>query len=111
MVYGDAYVIDDNDAVVAELKGVKFNERALIYSALNMPQASVLWRRELFSRVGGVDVTLTYAMDDDLWWRFLQEGARFVYLPGVLSNFRRHPDSKTVRHTGRVVLRNGRILA
>ena len=97
VVYGDAHLIDADDIIIREVKGVRFSRRAAIYGSINLPQASVLWRQQLFSKVGPLDVTLEYSMDDELWLRFLREGARFVYLPGTLSNFRRHSGSKTIR--------------
>ena len=100
VVHGDANLIDENDAIIDQVKGVKFSKRALMYGSINLPQSSILWLRQLHARVGELDIDLNYAMDTDLWIRFVQAGARFVYLPGCLSNQRLHSGSKLVKETG-----------
>ena len=97
VVYGDAYIVDEEDQVIEPLKSVRFSRRAAVYGGLNLTQPSMFWRRDLFLRVGPLDISLYYGMDDDLWLRFLQHDAKFVYLPSPLSRSRQHPESKTVK--------------
>ncbi len=52
-------------------------------------QESTFWRRDLWERVGGLDDTLDYAGDFDLWFRFYQQDRLFL-LDCLLGAFRVH---------------------
>lgn len=97
VVYGDCLIIDESDKVIERLKSVRFNRRAVIYGGINLAQPSMFWRRDLFLSLGQLDVSLYYGLDDDLWHRFIEHGAKFVYLPRLLSRSRQHPESKTTK--------------
>lgn len=56
---------------------------------------SSFFRRELFERVGGFDVSLRYCMDTDLWCRFREADFWFEKLDGYIWGFREHSDSTT----------------
>lgn len=58
-------------------------------------QPSALIRKAAYDRAGGLDASLTSIMDYDLWLRLSDTGARFVRVPGVISRYRIHRDSKT----------------
>ncbi len=64
-------------------------------NGLVIPQPSVFWRRSLTERVGLLDESLHYAMDFDLWCRFVAAGARPRLLDVELSDYRLHPTSKS----------------
>ena len=56
---------------------------------------SSFFRRELFERVGGLDVNLRYCMDTDLWCRFREAGAWFKKTGSYVWGFREHELSTT----------------
>lgn len=56
---------------------------------------SSFFRRSLFERAGGLDVSLRYSMDTDLWCRFRQLGAWYRKVPRYLWGFRVHAGSRT----------------
>lgn len=58
-------------------------------------QPETFFTRALFERVGGLDATLHYAMDYDLWLRFAQAGARVEVVGWPFAFFRRHAAQKT----------------
>jgi GT2 family glycosyltransferase len=58
-------------------------------------QPSCFYRRRLLERVGAVREDLHYAMDWDLWCRFLDAGARFHFLDRPLAAMRIHQSAKT----------------
>jgi GT2 family glycosyltransferase len=63
-------------------------------------QPCTFFTRESYLRAGGLDTTLHYVMDYDLYCRILaMTGVRVAYLPHPLSAFRRHEGSKT--HTAK----------
>ena len=57
-------------------------------------QPASFWRREAYLAAGGLDSTLRYAMDYDLYLR-LAERKPFGHLDEMLACFRVHPSSKT----------------
>jgi glycosyltransferase involved in cell wall biosynthesis len=82
-----------------------------------MAQPSVFFRADAYQRAGGVDRTLGFCMDYDLWARLAVAGAKFVRVPADLSGNRWYEETKTasqyvellaevvkvqVRHFGRV---------
>ena len=71
----------------------------LLPGALHVNGPSSFFRRGLFNRVGGFDVSLRYCMDWDLWIRFMRAGARFVWIPHYLWAWRNHDGSKTSSNT------------
>ena len=95
VVYGDAYIIDEDDRARSELKDVAFSRRALEYGCVNIQQASTFWRREPFFELGMLDADLQFAMDNDLFLRLAGAGAKFVHIPAALSNYRQHSGAKT----------------
>jgi glycosyltransferase involved in cell wall biosynthesis len=56
---------------------------------------SSFFRRELFEKSGGFDVSLKYAMDVDLWCKFRKMGYWYKKLPDFVWGFRLHEGSKT----------------
>ena len=57
---------------------------------------SAFFRRELWERIGGLDTSLKYVMDIDLWTRWAKAGERFDSLMCQVWGFRMHDGSKTM---------------
>jgi glycosyltransferase involved in cell wall biosynthesis len=58
-------------------------------------QPSVFFRKSAYERVGGIDRTLKFCMDYDLWVRLALAGCRFVSCPADLSGNRWYETTKT----------------
>jgi glycosyltransferase involved in cell wall biosynthesis len=58
-------------------------------------QQGVFWRRNLWDAAGGVDETLQYCFDYDLWLKFVRVQPFAHWIDQHLANFRIHPGSKT----------------
>lgn len=56
---------------------------------------SSFFRRELFEKSGGFDVSLNYVMDVDLWCKFRKMGHWYKKIPDFVWGFRLHDGSKT----------------
>lgn len=93
-VYGDYELIDAQDNVIAHKRQPEFNLGVVKYAFLTIPQMSAFWTRNLYLRSGGVDPSLRFAMDYDLFVKLGSLSAA-VHLPGVIGRFRIHKDSKT----------------
>jgi glycosyltransferase involved in cell wall biosynthesis len=95
-VYGDAYLIDEQDRIVKSKREIPFNWFIWRYDYNYIPQPSTFWRSDLFQQVGGIDESLRVCMDGDLWARF-SEVAAIDHVPTILSRMRLQKDQKTQR--------------
>jgi glycosyltransferase involved in cell wall biosynthesis len=92
-VHGDRAVIDGEGRVTGRRALPGHSSRWLNRFPWTH-QETACWRRELYERTGGVDRSLRFAMDYDLFSRFLESG-RCAHLRGPLAAFRWHAASKT----------------
>ena len=96
LIFGDDFYIDEDGHVLNFSRGyVRDLRRALLYGAWTPLQDACFWRRELYERVGGLDGSIRYAADYDLFLRMSQAG-RCIYVPEAFSAFRRHPGQKSI---------------
>ncbi len=93
-VYSHRVVIDEHDRVVSSWL-LPPHSNYLILRWDFVPQETCFWRRSLFERAGNVDPSMTFALDYDLFVRYMKAG-RFARLNTFLGAFRRHGSSKTV---------------
>ena len=94
LMYGNADYIDAAGAVIGSYRTEAFDLDKLA-SANIICQPAAFFRRNAFEAVGGLDGTLTFAMDFDLWIRI---GRRFPcrHVPRLLATYRLHETSKTI---------------
>lgn len=59
-----------------------------------IPQETCFWRRSLFEKAGNIDSTFRFAMDYDLFVRYMHSG-KFKRVNKFLAAFRVHGESKT----------------
>jgi hypothetical protein len=59
-----------------------------------IPQETCFWRRRIYQQVGGIDASYQFALDYDLFVRFMQSG-RMERVNRFLGAFREHLSSKT----------------
>lgn len=78
-----------------EIRGVESIELRCLDVWDPIHQPSCFWRRELHEKVGGLDETLHYGMDWDLWIRLQQAGARMLPVMDVLSTCHLSGENKT----------------
>jgi len=95
LLYGDAHYCDTAGAIIGTYRTEEFDLEKLA-SANIICQPAAFFRRSAFEAVGGLDETLHFAMDYDLWIRI---GRRFSchYIPQLLATYRLHETSKTVK--------------
>jgi len=67
----------------------------LLPCANKIPQPSCFYRRSLLKRNPPLDESLHYAMDLELWNHFVASGARWHFIPDVLSEMRFSDTNKT----------------
>lgn len=95
LVYGGWRQIDEAGATLKDVPARPFDYRELLERRNTIAQPSAFFTRVAFEAVGGLDTSLRYAMDYELW---LKLGARFpvATVDRLLAAFRYHPGSKTV---------------
>jgi GT2 family glycosyltransferase len=67
-----------------------------------IPQPGALFRRSVFDSIGGLETSLGWAFDFDLFIRFSKVG-KVKYINQTLAKFRWHPESLSVEHRKRSV--------
>lgn len=96
MIFGDDFYIDERSAIVSFSRGwVPDLRSATLYGGWTPLQDACFWRRDIYQRVGGIDASLGYAADYDLFLRMSQVG-RTRYVPVTFSAFRRHAGQRSL---------------
>ncbi len=78
-------------------------EQTILTGQIDQP--STFWRRETITSLGNLDVDMHYAMDADMWMRYLlANGPKKIKKTGdAIVNFRLHSASKTVNCMNKMV--------
>lgn len=94
MVFGDRLIIDQNSNIIDIYEAPSFSMK-FPPMLTKLPQESAFFTAELWKKVNGLDVSLHYVMDTDLWYRFLKH-TFFFHIPVFMGKYRKHDDSKSV---------------
>jgi glycosyltransferase involved in cell wall biosynthesis len=94
VLYGEAEEVLADGTFFRRYPTTSFDYQRLAYECF-ICQPATFFRRAAFQEVGGLDPSLHYCMDYDLWIR-LGRRFRFAHLPEVLARSRLHIDSKTL---------------
>ncbi|MFC1866769.1 glycosyltransferase family 2 protein [Thermodesulfobacteriota bacterium] len=93
-VYGNRGIIDAKSNLKKIVKGMPFFRWQFKFRC-GIPQETVFLEKKYFTRVGGLDEKLHFALDYDLWLR-ISRLTDFYYIPEVLGYWREHKLSKSV---------------
>lgn len=105
LVYGDGVRVDSEGHELGPYRAVEIARVAQIitHPASFVLQPTVLFRRELFLAIGGVDEALHYTMDYELWIRMFEAARGTRYVPEVVACARYHQDAKSVAAMGKQI--------
>lgn len=99
LIYGDEILVDENDVVIGrrpQLPPPGLLTPALItLGGFWIYQPASFWKAELYKRVGGVDRSFQFCMDNDLFIKFVLAGARLHHVKQYFTAFRYHSTSKS----------------
>lgn len=84
VAFGESTILDTHGATIG-LHGQVTDVDDLLYRSNCISQPSSLVRRAAVDAIGGLDTSLHYTMDWDLWQRLYANNARFHRLDGVYS--------------------------
>ncbi len=97
MVYGDATHVDAEDVEIGLCAYVgPFDLDRLIHESDYIVQPAAFFRRSAFEAVGGLDESLHWGMDYDLWLKIARLFP-IAYLPRKLARYRQTGENKTAR--------------
>ncbi|HEY9641310.1 MAG TPA: glycosyltransferase family 2 protein [Coleofasciculaceae cyanobacterium] len=104
VVYGQRNCINANGRFTYCSPYKPFCKDSLLLSDY-IAQECVFWRREIFEKAGAyVDESFHFAMDYELWLRFLQHGAKFLAVEEFFGLFRSYQEQKSIELWERVGL-------
>jgi glycosyltransferase involved in cell wall biosynthesis len=95
VIYGDTVFVDECGGLICHSSSSDFDYYSMVADCRNpIPQPSAFIRRSVFDYVGGLDSSLHYFFDWDLWMRI---GAIWPIIHGsrAISTYRLHSESKT----------------
>lgn len=94
VLYGHRIVVDEQSREIARWFLPPHDPEVLKLNDF-VPQETVFWRRRIWDRVSGLDISFQFAIDWDLLLRFQAAGAKIVRVPYFLACFRAHAAQKT----------------
>jgi len=94
VVYGDRLHIDSKGNVVGINQAPAYKKN-MFKRNFTLPQETVFFRKEIFERVGGLDESLHFSMDFDLWCK-MSKVTHMFHIPAVMGYFREHDTAKSV---------------
>lgn len=91
---GNVIWIDANDTILKCWRGESYTPGLMRLGAFAAGGPSAFFKRELYNRVGGINLDLHYQMDTELWWRFAMAGERYHRLKTYTWALRLHENAK-----------------
>lgn len=92
MVYGDMLAVDEHGQTINELKYNQLSlEDLLCFQIIGQP--AVFFRREAYEKTGGLDTSLHFLLDHQLWIRIAQQG-KILHVPQKWAAARYHAQAK-----------------
>lgn len=96
-VYGDVLSVDGSGALMNVMRFAPYTIRDLM-SFRVISQPGVFFKRSLWEKYGGIDLSYAYLLDHKLWLQMFSHG-KFEYLPEPLAAARFHAAAKNRAHT------------
>ncbi len=96
VVYGQAVHVDAEGFFLSYFPPIQPFDRQDLTRTCFICQPACFMRRSVYEAVGGINPSLRYTLDWDLWHRLARAGARFHYLEDLLAAVRYYPGTKTV---------------
>lgn len=105
IAYGDGERVDVDGVPLGPYRSRPIARVAEIvtHPASFVLQPSLVFRRQLFLDVGGLDADLHYTMDYELWIRMFEAARATRYLPEVIARARYHTDAKSIAAMGKQI--------
>lgn len=94
VVTGWGVAIDGEGRIVGMKRPVHDSLRWASLGYLRAHQPCTFFRRELYEKVGGLDLDLHCVLDTELWYRMFRAGSRWGGISGYVAAYRLHGEAK-----------------
>jgi glycosyltransferase involved in cell wall biosynthesis len=92
LVYGDMLAVDQNGETTNVLRYKQYSlEDLLCFQIIGQP--AVFFRRDIYEKVGGLDISFHFMLDHHLWIRIAEQG-KILHVPQLWAAARYHPQAK-----------------
>jgi glycosyltransferase involved in cell wall biosynthesis len=111
IAYGDGVRVDESGAPIGPYRARPIARVATIvtHPASFVLQPSLVFRRAVFLEVGGVDESLHYTMDYELWIRLFAAARATRYVREVVACARYHADAQSIAAMGKQIREASRV--
>lgn len=96
VVYGDAVHVTPQGSFLSYFPPIQTYDARMLTKRCFICQPACFVRRSAYEEVGGIDPSLRYTMDWDLWCRLSLSGAGFRYIQKPLAAVRYYDSTKTL---------------
>ena len=86
--------IDGESRILTQHRIPRESHKMVSWGVHHTAQQTCFFRRSLYEKVGGLDLTLHCAMDTELWLRMFHAGSKWGHIPEYLAAFRLHDTAK-----------------
>lgn len=93
VVFGDSDFVGAEGNFISRFRAEPFRPPRMFFDQF-IPQPSAFMRRAALEEAGGINTSLRFCMDYDLWLRLALQGP-VDYSPNLWSRYRVHPESKS----------------
>jgi len=94
LVFGNIYFTDEKNNKIGEYRMTRRSFRHFIFEGMSLSQPATFWKKDIYNKVGGLDLNYKFCMDFDFFIRVAKRG-RLICLHEYLANFRIHKEAKT----------------
>lgn len=101
VVYGNRIIIDEKNRIFDAYEPASLT-KSIARFTIRIPQETTFFTARIWKKVNGLNESLHFSMDADLWFRFLNE-TTFFHIPVYLGAYRNHAGSKSVYGLGKNV--------
>jgi glycosyltransferase involved in cell wall biosynthesis len=86
--------MDADSRIVSQHRIPRESHGMVKWGVQHTAQQTCFFRKSLYDRVGGLDLSLHCAMDTELWLRMFHAGSTWGHIPQYLAGFRLHETAK-----------------
>ncbi len=86
--------IDAESRILSQHRFPAESARMARWGVIHVSQQTCFFRKSLYDRLGGLDLSLHCVMDTELWIRMFDAGSTWGYVPAYLAGFRIHETAK-----------------
>jgi glycosyltransferase involved in cell wall biosynthesis len=106
IVYGDGTMVDTEGRAIRRHRGTPYRsvDDLVIHPSGFVMQPALLFRRSLFIDAGGLDESLHYALDYELFLRMFERARRVERVPDEVARAVYHMDAKSIRGMRRQIV-------